>query len=400
MKYNSPYIKNPLRIISLLFLLGIFFSNALLQIASVLFLPFVIYITIINTKEKKLQSLEKLILLLFFSSLLSIYLSPAPSVAVKNIINHSILLAIIPLSYLVEHDELISINLLGKMISVFALLTAAFGILRYVNGAERAFGFFAGYYTLACILAFTIPITFAFIFYSKDVWKYFAVISTLVQAAALWFTFTRSALLGIVFGSLAVIIILFFHGNNSKQVRKKIILASILFLCVVLILLFTTTDSRLNPLMLFSNPDLSSGRNEIYNDAYNTFTSDFKTGWKNIFFGHGLESRIILFPKSLYTSWESDYIETFISQGLIGLLIVLLIYYKFFRQLFQLFSKVRNSVYSKFTLGLIASGISFWIISFFSSQLVGRNSSAYFVVLYSLIILIEKNTKEKQREAS
>ena len=155
-------------------------------------------------------------------------------------------------------------------------------------------------------------------------------------------------------------------------------------------LLFTTSDSRLNPLMIFNNPDLSSGRNEIYYDAYEVFKTDLNTGWENIILGHGLESRIILFPKSLYTSWESDYIETFISQGLVGLLLVVLIYYQLFKRLFQLLLKVRQTEYYKFALGLLVSGIAFFTISFFSSQLVGRNSSAYFVVIYALIIFIDR----------
>ena len=361
-----------------------------MQIATTIFFPIIIYLIIRHIKERKLTAIELLIILLFFSSLLSIYLSPNPSVAAKNIIYHSILLIIIPLSYLAEYDKKISVYFIGKMISVFALLAACLGIVRFINGAERAFGFFGGYYTLACVLAFSIPITVATIFYSKNLWKYITIISSLVQIAALWFTFTRSALLGLLVGCIIAIFIYFFQSKTTKAARTKIVLASVLTAIAMVTLLFTTSDSRLNPLMIFNNPDLSSGRNEIYNDAYQVFASNLNTEWKNIILGHGLESRIILFPKSLYTSWESDYIETFISQGLVGLLLVVLIYYQLFKRLFQLLSKVSQTGYYKFALGLLASGIAFWSISFFSSQLVGRNSSAYFVVIYSLIIFIDR----------
>jgi len=109
-----------------------------------------------------------------------------------------------------------------------------------------------------------------------------------------------------------------------------------------------------------------------------------------------LNSRVILFPNSLYTSWESEYIESFMTQGLIGLLLVILIYYQFFKNLSNLLSKSSNSDYRIFSLGITISGISFWIISFFSSQLVGQNSSAYFVVLYSLMLVIDKVSKKDE----
>ena len=173
----NPFLIKIIRLLSLLFLIGIFFSNALMQIATTIFFPIVIYLIIRHIKERKLTPLELLIILLFFSSILSIYLSPNPSIAVKNIIYHSILLIIIPLSYLTEYDKKTSIYSVGKMISVFALLTACLGIVRFSSGAERAFGFFGGYYTLACILAFSIPITVAMIFYSKNLWKYITIIS-------------------------------------------------------------------------------------------------------------------------------------------------------------------------------------------------------------------------------
>jgi O-antigen ligase len=126
--------------------------------------------------------------------------------------------------------------------------------------------------------------------------------------------------------------------------------------------------------------------------------ADLKSGWKNIFFGHGLNSRVILFPSSRYTSWESEYIESFMTQGLIGLLLVIMIYYQFFKNLFNLQRKSSNSIYRIFSLGISVSGISFWIISFFSSELLGQNSSAYFVVLYSLIILIGRKIKDESSQ--
>ncbi len=361
-----------------------------MQIVATLFLPITIYLIIRKLKENKLTTLELLIVLLFFSSLLSIYLSPNSSVASKNVIYHSILLAIIPISYLVEHDEKININLLGKIISVFAVLSAGIGIVRYINDAERAYGFFGGYYTLASILAFSIPITFAFIFYSEGLWKYFVIGSTIIQSLAIWFTFTRSALLGLLIGGFVVIVILFFCSTISKSTKTKIAITLVFAVIAIIALLVTTSDTRLNPLLIFSNPDLSSGRHEIYYDAYEVFKTDLNTGWENIILGHGLESRIILYPKSLYTSWESDYVETFVSQGLVGLLLIILIYYQFFKRLTKLLSKVSQTEYYKLALGLLVSGIAFWTISFFSSQLVGRNSSAYFVVIYSLIIFIDR----------
>jgi hypothetical protein len=68
--------------------------------------------------------------------------------------------------------------------------------------------------------------------------------------------------------------------------------------------------------------------------------------------------------------------------------------------LFNLILRSSDSMYRIFSLGIAISGISFWIISFFSSQLLGQNSSAYFVVLNSLIILTKRNIKEEPNQIS
>jgi len=384
-----------LRIAAILFLVGIFFSNALLQTATILFFPFTVYLIIRRIKKEEPSLIEVLIVLLFFCSLISVYISIEPSIAVKNIVYHSILLTLIPIAHLVKTDDKISIDLIGKIISILGLITAALGIFHFMNGAERSYGFYGGYYTLASIMVFSIPITVASSIYSQKKWKYFILISILTQACSLWLTFTRSALLGLFIAALVTIIFLFTNANITRAVKGKITLASVFVIITIITLLLTSSDSRLNPLLFLSNPDLSSGRNEVYNDAAKLISTDLKYEWKNILLGHGLESRIILFPKSDYTSWESDYIESFISQGLIGLILTIFIYFQFFRGLLHAFSKVKNTDYSRFALGLISSGISIWVISFFSSQLIGKTSSAHFVILYSLGILLTKKTQSE-----
>lgn len=381
-----------LRFIFFFFLFGIFFSNAVLQIATVLFLPFAVYLIIRKLKENKLTTFELLTILLFISSLISVYLSYHPSIAGKNIVYHSILLSILPISYLMQEDKQISLISLGKILSVFAFIISVMGIVRYLNGAERAYGFFSSYYTLASTLAFTIPVTFAFVFYSTGTWKNLTIISTIIQFAALWLTFTRSTFIGLFVAVIIIVIILFNRAGLPSVVKRRIVFSSVFILALVLILLFTSSDTRLNPILALSNPDLSSGRNEIYSDAQRVIKYDLKSNLGNLLFGHGLESRVVMFPKSQFTSWESDYLETFISQGLVGLLLTILIYFQFFRELIKLYSKVESTHYSKFILGILASGISFWVISFFSSQLVGRISSAYFVILYALIVFIRRIT--------
>ena len=179
MNYRNSFVKIYLRTTALLFLAGIFFSNAILQISTGLFLPFIVYFTIKKAKENRLKAIEILIILLFLSGVLSIYVSPVPFLAFKNIIRHCILLTLIPLLYITDNDDIISIDIIGKCISIFALITASYGIVRYFDGAERAFGFFAGYYTLASVLAFGLPITFAYIFYSTSYWKHLTIISTI-----------------------------------------------------------------------------------------------------------------------------------------------------------------------------------------------------------------------------
>lgn len=387
-----------LRITSFLLLAGIFFSNALLQTAVLLMLPMAFFLAYKKVKDKSMSTIEILILLLFLSSLLSIYISPKPLTASKNIIYHSILLTIIPIRWLLIEDKKFSFKLYIQLISLFAFFTALAGFFRFLNGADRAFGFFGGYYNLATTLAFTIPITIAYISCSANRWKFFNIFSSTLQCLALWLTYTRSALLGLIMASLISSYFLFKRIKISESLKNKIKLTAVLAAALGAVLLFTSSDTRLNPILIFSNPDLSSGRSEVIEQAAQVVSNDLKSSWQNLVFGHGLESRIILFPKSLYTSWESDYLETLISQGLLGLLIIVLIYYQFFNEFIKSLKKVQKE-YLKFFTGLFASGITFWVISFFTSQLVGKVSSAHFVVIYSAMILVNKIQEQKQINA-
>lgn len=377
-----------------LFLFGIFFSNAILQIAVGLLFPFTLFFIFKRLVDKKLSTIEKLIILLFISGTLSIFISPVPAVAFNNIIRHTILLSLIPLLHLVEEDEFISAKSVGKVITIFAMFTGAMGLYNYLNGAERAIGFFAGYYTLASLMAFSIPITVTTIFYRNgSKWQLFALISAVMQSLALWLTFTRSAILGLMIGSLLLLFFSLIQETVSRKAKKRILISAITIVSIIAVLVFSTNDNRINPLLILENSDLSSGRAGIYEDAFKTLFTDLKKNWMNIFIGHGLNSRMILFPDSIYTSWESEYLESFMTQGLVGLILVFLIYFQFFNTLRTLIIKLGKSHHRIFAIGIAVSGISFWIISFFSSQLVGQNSSAYFVVLYLLFILVNKLAK-------
>ncbi|OPX34434.1 hypothetical protein B1H10_03680, partial [candidate division KSB1 bacterium 4484_188] len=186
-------------------------------------------------------------------------------------------------------------------------------------------------------------------------------------------------------------------GNHQRQVWQWLMIITVPLLIIVLI--FSSRDSRINPWVspekaTTTTSDLTSGRGEILRDARHLIQEDWQiANWQAMLFGHGLRSRKILF-RSQFRSWESDYLEVFINQGTVGLLLLLGIYYFFLRRVYFILQSREAHPQLWFIKGVAISALAFWLMSFLTLQIQSISSGAIFVFLYSWMIArapVEKN---------
>jgi hypothetical protein len=128
------------------------------------------------------------------------------------------------------------------------------------------------------------------------------------------------------------------------------------------------------------NFDVTSGRSDIIQSAISILKSDIENrDYLPLLFGHGpyCYQRLVGGP---YSSWESDYLHSLMVQGIIGLILVLYIYYNLLRRIIQ---GLRSNNY--FLNSLAAAGIITFIMSFFTLRLTGWHSAGVFIIIYNFL---------------
>ncbi|HFE63025.1 MAG TPA: hypothetical protein ENK14_01250, partial [Caldithrix sp.] len=267
-------------------------------------------------------------------------------------------------------------------------------------GAGRTTGFYGGPFTLASLMVFSIPITTGYLLSTNRLVRIALALSVLLQIFALWWSFTRSAFLALILGFFLLAFLYLRQqrvGNHQRQVWQWLMIITVPLLIIVLI--FSSRDSRINPWVspekaTTTTSDLTSGRGEILRDARHLIQEDWQiANWQAMLFGHGLRSRKILF-RSQFRSWESDYLEVFINQGTVGLLLLLGIYYFFLRRVYFILQSREAHPQLWFIKGVAISALAFWLMSFLTLQIQSISSGAIFVFLYSWMIArapVEKN---------
>ncbi|HMU43359.1 MAG TPA: O-antigen ligase family protein [Ignavibacteriaceae bacterium] len=381
------YFIKYLRIISLTLIMGMFVSSAVVQICIALFFPATITIYVQKFRNKHCSQMDWLLLFMFLSGVASVLLSTDSRLSFHSLPRHGLLLTAIPLSFLFNKDESISLKFVFFLIAAGGFISGFAGTINYFSTGERAYGLFAGYYTLASLLTFSSLISFGLLFSVPAKFSIAIVFSLLVQLTALWFTYTRSAYLGVIIGLIAGVLI-FYYFFKKNNLKSKFIPAALFVAIAILILIsvFSNDNVRINPISIFNGDqkqnDFSSGRLSLYMESAKVFSSN----WENaeiikLLLGRGLNSRMIIYPESSFTSWESDYIESFMNQGLIGVILLIAIYYIFFQSLVKTLKPISSQVDFGLVIGILMAGVGFWIISFFSSQMIGQNSSAYFAIM-------------------
>ena len=101
--------------------------------------------------------------------------------------------------------------------------------------------------------------------------------------------------------------------------------------------------------------------------------------YTGIIFGYGQHSRYRLVNNE-FTSWESDYLQIMMNQGILGLFILLLIYFHFLKIIWRNFL-TRSDILN----GISAAGLTIFLMSFFTLKLTGWHSGAMFVITLTFL---------------
>ncbi|GAB4377650.1 MAG: hypothetical protein Kow0042_25680 [Calditrichia bacterium] len=383
-----------------LFLTGITFSIVVLQAAAVLFLILGVGVLSDKWTRRRFTAFDWLLIFYLFSGVLSIILSPAPSESLTGIIRHGILFALIPIHHLIVRMKRFSLTTVIFLLVVGGTLAAAMGGYHHWRGVERTAGFYGGYYTLATLLTLTIPLTVVFSFLQKKIWRIIMPGAAGIQLVALWWTYTRSAFLGLIIAFMSVAGLIFWQKKNIPILSRLKTVGLLLIIPLVLAtLILTSLDPRINPFAPVKSTgghpaDITSGRGSIVQDAVVLLKKQVQDSrWDRILLGHGLRSRVIL-SDSPFRSWESDYLEVFMNQGLLGLGLVLAIYFLFLKRIVLLLKpEILNS--QSLVPGVVISAGAFWVMSFFTLQLQGISSAAIFVVLFTMADALPEQKKQE-----
>jgi hypothetical protein len=376
----------------LLILVGIFISIVILQIGVALLLMFLPYVFYRKLKERDFSLMEILIIGLFISGLISTITSKNSSISVPNLPRYFLILSAVPVLFFIAKNKIIEIRNLAFLIVILSSVCAISGIYHYSSGIDRTVGFYGGYFTLAILLVFSLPISIALFISSPTITKVYLSISLVLQFTALWLTFTRSAFLAIIIGcSIGALALLIHYLPNLTKRRIWEVLAVAIFPLVLVILMLSSSDARINPKSIAGlgssrRIDFSSGRKQIISNAVDIINRDIDNlKWKRLLVGHGLNSRKIYYPDTIFRSWESDYLESILSQGLFGLLIVIFIYILFIRQIIQVLIRKKTYRENMIHFGFAISGAGYVVMSFLTHVLLGFSSSLVFFILYGIL---------------
>lgn len=366
-----------------LFVISIFVSLPVTQIAAIL----LFLVSVLEYRREIYRKIPPLGILFFgmlISGLAGVIFSPAPAISAPALMRFVIPLGIFGIWQTMRDDKIR--QWLVKAIVLAGSAAALLGIVNFLKGLPRTQGFFGGYFTLATQMALSLPITVNWLQRQKGKWRAAANVALFVQLLALWWTFTRSAFLGVMLGCALVGLLEFVRGKGGFAAKLRGVQLWWGVPLLIMLLIITSPDPRINPLAQDAKPatkttqsgDFTSGRSSIIQDAVQILKDDLrKNQWDNILLGHGLRSRILL-VESQFKSWESDFLEAMMNQGLIGLLLTLAIYLVVAQQLIKRWR--RQSVTGELA-GLTAALLAFMLMAMLTLQLQSLNAAAVFAFL-------------------
>ncbi len=383
--------------------LGLTISHIFLQVSAVVL--FLLLLPLLFLQRDLWQStMNKLILGFFISGLIAFGMVGFDAQYLPKMMPHLVLLGTIPIVYYQRKHRYPEIEKWLPLLLALAALASCAGIYFYQQGLPRTKGFFGSYFTLAALLATTIPLTCGLLLRQKSSAKTMLWAGILyLQFIPFWWTYTRSAFLGLFLG-LSVWMIFVFMKYMRKQLRfTKADVAKwgiVLALPLTLVLLIITAkDGRINPFYkppasvtaekLAPPVNFTSDRNRIVADVFRITGENLENNRYDYFlFGHGLKSRNRLINNYI-GSWEADILQAWMDQGIIGVLLLLGIY-----ALFLLGILRGLMAEDPISNGLAAAGIAYCLMSLFTLQLTAFNSAGIFALLYTFLPAGKLSTTE------
>lgn len=383
--------------------LGLTISHIFLQVSAVVL--FLLLLPMLFLRKELWQStMNKLILGFFISGLIAFGMVGFDTQYLPKMMPHLVLLGTIPIVYYQRKNNYPEIERWLPLLLALAALASCAGIYFYQQGLPRTKGFFGSYFTLAALLAATIPLTCGLLLRQKSTTKIMLWAGILyLQFIPFWWTYTRSAFLGLFLGLSFWTVIVFvkymrkqLHLTKADVAKWGIILALPLTLVLLIV---TAKDGRINP---FYRPPASvaaekpappvnftSDRDRIVADVFRITGENLENNRYDYFlFGHGLKSRNRLIDNYI-GSWEADILQAWMDQGIIGVLLLLGTYVVFLLGIFR--GLMANDPISN---GLAAAGIAYCLMSLFTLQLTAFNSAGIFALLYTFLPAGKLSTME------
>ena len=372
---------------------GLALTHIFLQATGAIYLLLLLWL-IASGQHRRFQTIHWLLIAYALSAILAFWIAGHSLKQHSSLLSQLVLLGLIPLSLWQEDSGYPALRPWSRWLVGLALLACLAGVYHHFQGMDRVKGFFGSYFTIAVLLVCTIPISCGMLLSGKLDWRrayYLPVLG--LQLLTLWWTYTRSAFLGLFIGMGVFALALFLRDIRSPKRERRAILARwgilLALPAILLSLMLTAADPRINPFYkappeaateIVPGQDFSSGRKAIIIDALRITSGEIRQGnYSKLIFGHGLSSRKRM-VEGYISSWESDFLQIFMNQGLIGLLLAMGIYAGFIRAIWH---GLRSP--DLLLTGLAAAGIGYSVMSFFTLQITAFNSAGIFALLYAFL---------------
>lgn len=375
---------------------GLALTHIFLQATGAIYLLLLLWL-IASGRHRRFKTIHWMLIAYALSAILAFGIAGHSLKQHSSLLSQLVLLGLIPLSLWMEDAGYPALRSWARWLVGLALLACLAGVYHHFQGMDRVKGFFGSYFTIAVLLVCTIPVSCGMLLSGKLDWRrayYLPVLG--LQLLTLWWTYTRSAFLGLFIGMGVFALALFLRDIRRPDGFKGAVLAKwgilLALPAILLSLMLTAADPRINPFYkappdapvvaeeTAPSQDFSSGRKAIVADAMRITAGELRQGnYTKLLFGHGLSSRKRM-VEGYISSWESDFLQVFMNQGLIGLLLAMGIYAGFARVIWH---GLRSP--DLLLTGLAAAGVGYSVMSFFTLQITAFNSAGTFALLYAFL---------------
>lgn len=279
---------------------------------------------------------------------------------------------------------------------------SVYAVMQRIGGIKRVSGFFGDYQSLAGVLSISILILSSYLINAKIIKKRLMMIisfALFLHFIALYFTFTRSALIGLVFGYIVIFFL--------KARWTLFVFLSFIFLLIGFSLFYPKTEIGDLVLSIMFPRDRTSSRFIVNRDRMAMYQDSITIARKYPLTGIGYETLSIVYndpesefdltaPKH-YTRISSNYFYVLVSAGIPGLVIFTSFLISTMLLMMRLLRPIDDRIYRPFIIGTIASFIFFMISGIFEPVFFDPSVRLGMYFLVGLVFLISNEQSEARR---